>query len=180
MGVGCRCDLGQVGDNQYLVMTAERRECVADGLCRFAPDSGVDLVENQRVMSACAGRSRQDESQCQHRSGKLATRCHADQWQHRRPRICGEEELHAIPRMIVAMFTDFDSNGRIRHGQSAEPVLYRSCQLGRRCPAGTPDRFGNGALFGDDDSSEDDEFGGYEDGDVVPGSANTPEAKESN
>ena len=58
--------------------------------------------------------------------------------------------MHAIPRMIVAMFTDFDSNGRIRHGQSAEPLLYRSCQLGRRCPAGTPDRFGNGALFGED------------------------------
>ena len=90
-----RRDLGEMRDDQHVIVLGQVSERTADGRRRPAADPGVDLVEHQgagRVVLATG----QDEPEGEHRPRQLAARGHLGEGEQRRPGLADEQELDPV------------------------------------------------------------------------------------
>ena len=69
MPVGCARDLGQVRDRDHLCARREPAQGVRDGVRRPAADTGVDLVEHERLAARDGGQREGDPRQLASRGG---------------------------------------------------------------------------------------------------------------
>ena len=102
LGVGEGGDLGQVGDDEHLVVVAESGQRPADRdwrprrRCRRRPR------RTRAWAGRCVAPFEQHEAQRQHGAGQLAARRHLGERQRRRPGVGGQQERDVVAGIVLA------------------------------------------------------------------------------
>ena len=128
MPVPERRNLGQMGDDQHLILLAEGGESVPNGYGRFATDAGVDLVKDERGgATGSLPPPGQQEPDGQHGPGQLPPGRH---FAEREQRLSGIGTEQPADGLAGPIWTDLHLKAGLRHRQLAEDRLDR-----RREPA---------------------------------------------
>jgi hypothetical protein len=148
LGVGEGGHLGQVGHHQDLEVAAQRRQRAAHDQGRLAPDTGVDLVENERgrrsgrrrrsglVAPVSVGPGRAErQAQGQHGAGELAPRGGPGQWEQWLSGVGSEQEADVVAGVVGAHRHLQSGPGQ---GQGVQAGFDGPGQEGRRRPASLP------------------------------------------